>query len=261
LTSYTQSTRRYLTATLLEKVADVKPAKREHSSEEEPAAVEAEKSTLDAEKKKLPSRSAILACMTKEDINIMASILKDFVAKIEAEEDDNYFDPRDVSSKNAQLQTLISKFWAADSVEVQTKAYNFSISLLFPRASFGQEAWLAYLEVLASTLPKKALQHKKEYINFFADNEQLLSDLMVFAFVSYVCGCNYRVWNIFSTRRENLPRVNEMCGSMEYLIVNDMEKADAFGTDSPFTKKLANYLAYGEAFSEAENDDEENETC
>jgi hypothetical protein len=48
---------------------------------------------------------------------------------------------------------------------------------------------------------------------------------------------------------------------MEYLIVNDMEKADAFGTDSPFTKKLANYLAYGEAFSEAENEDEENETC
>jgi hypothetical protein len=131
--------------------------------------------------------------MTKEDINIMASILKDFVSKIEAEEDDNYFDPRDVSSRNAELQTLISKFWAAYSVEVQTKAYNFSISLLFPRASFGQEAWLAYLEILASTLPKKALQHKKEYINFFADKEQLLSDLMVYAFVSDVCGCNYWV--------------------------------------------------------------------
>jgi hypothetical protein len=250
LTSYTQSTRKYLTASLLDKVSGLKPSRGEEAADEITVDADGRKS------KRTPSRSSVYTVMSKEDINMVSTILNSFVEKIKAETDDILFDPRDLCNKNSELETLIEKFWREDTLEVRSKVYDFSISLLFPRASFDQEVWLTYLESLAATLPKKALQSSKDYKNFYADNEQLLSDLLVYAFVSHVCGCNYRVWNIFSTRRESLSRVNEMCKAMEFLIVNDMEKAEAFGTESPFTKKLSNFLSYGDAFSDKEDDSE-----
>jgi hypothetical protein len=261
LTSYTQNCRRFITSTLLEKVSVAKPtlADDEEADGKYDAGTTGDIDGVTTKNKK--NRKEVLSSVSKSDFAAIAAVLRKFAQSIEEEDDDSLFDPRDTSNHNEVLDDLIDKYWTRNtSLDIRRKAYDFAISLLFPRKSFGEDTWKSYMEQLASKLPEKSLRSSDGYNNCFNDSEQLLSDLMVYAFVSHVFGFNYRVWNIFSTIRENIHMVNSMCEDMEVLLRNDQEKAEAFGTDVVFSKKLSNFLVYGEAFSDKDDGDNEGDS-